>query len=60
MSLSVLLSFALTSLILAAAPGPDNIFVLTQSALYGVRKGILVIAQDRRCLLFRLLSLYGH
>lgn len=43
MSLSVLLSFSLTSLILAAAPGPDNIFVLTQSALYGVRKGILVI-----------------
>lgn len=43
MSLSVLLSFALTSLILAAAPGPDNIFVLTQSALYGVKRGILVI-----------------
>lgn len=36
-------SFALSSLILALAPGPDNIFVLTQSALYGVRKGILVI-----------------
>ena len=43
MSFSVLTSFALASLILAIAPGPDNIFVLTQSALYGVKKGIAVI-----------------
>lgn len=43
MSWSVLGSFVLSSLILALAPGPDNIFVLTQSALYGVKKGILVI-----------------
>ncbi|HIV55157.1 MAG TPA: LysE family translocator [Candidatus Anaerobiospirillum stercoravium] len=43
MTWSVLGSFALSSLILALAPGPDNIFVLTQSALYGVKKGILVI-----------------
>lgn len=44
MSLSVLLSFVLSSLILAIAPGPDNIFVLTQSALYGVKRGLAVIA----------------
>lgn len=43
MTWSVLGSFALSSLILALAPGPDNIFVLTQSALYGYRKGLLVI-----------------
>lgn len=43
MTWSVLSSFAVTSLILALAPGPDNIFVLTQSALYGYRKGLLVI-----------------
>lgn len=43
MSLSVVFSFIVTSLILAAAPGPDNIFVLTQSALYGVRNGLYVI-----------------
>lgn len=43
MSFSVLTSFAIASLILAIAPGPDNIFVLTQSALYGVKKGIAVI-----------------
>lgn len=28
------------SLVLAAAPGPDNIFVLTQSALYGAGAGL--------------------
>lgn len=44
MSISLILSFALTSLILALAPGPDNIFVLTNSALYGVRRGLAVIA----------------
>lgn len=43
MSWSVLGSFALSSLILALAPGPDNIFVLTQSALYGIKKGMMVI-----------------
>lgn len=43
MTWSVLGSFAITSLILAAAPGPDNIFVLTQSALHGVKKGMMVI-----------------
>ena len=43
MSFSVLTSFALASFILAIAPGPDNIFVLTQTALYGVKKGIAVI-----------------
>ena len=43
MSISLILSFALTSLILSLAPGPDNIFVLTNSALYGVRRGIAVI-----------------
>lgn len=30
------------SVILALAPGPDNIFVLSQSALYGWRTGVLV------------------
>ena len=30
------------SVALALAPGPDNIFVLTQSALYGRKAGILV------------------
>ena len=32
--------FFATALLLGAAPGPDNIFVLTQSALYGAGAGI--------------------
>lgn len=38
---TMLLFFA-ASTALAVAPGPDNIFVLTQSALYGPRAGIAV------------------
>ena len=34
--------FTAASIALALAPGPDNIFVLTQSALYGRKAGILV------------------
>lgn len=37
-----ILMFIAASVALALAPGPDNIFVLTQSALYGRRTGILV------------------
>ena len=51
MSWSVLGSFALSSLILALAPGPDNIFVLTQSALYGVKKGILRELRSGACII---------
>lgn len=36
------ISFVAASLLLAAAPGPDNIFVLTQSALQGRRAGFAV------------------
>lgn len=34
--------FVAVSIALAIAPGPDNLFVLTQSALYGVRAGLLI------------------
>lgn len=37
-----LLPFVVVSALLAMAPGPDNIFVLTQSILYGKRSGILI------------------
>jgi threonine/homoserine/homoserine lactone efflux protein len=40
--LDSLATFAVASILLDLAPGPDNIFVLTQSALYGRRAGILV------------------
>ena len=37
-----LATFAVASILLDLAPGPDNIFVLTQSALYGRRAGLMV------------------
>lgn len=40
--LDVLLVFTLASAALALAPGPDNIFVLSQSMLHGRRAGICV------------------
>lgn len=38
----VILLFVTASVALAFAPGPDNIFVLTQSALHGRKTGLLV------------------
>lgn len=34
--------FIIASMLLAIAPGPDNIFVLSQSTIYGKRSGILI------------------
>jgi len=34
--------FVTASLLLALTPGPDNLFVLTQSALYGKKAGLLI------------------
>ncbi|MBP7335150.1 LysE family translocator [Niveispirillum sp.] len=39
---NILAAFAVTALLLAYSPGPDNIFVLTQSALKGPWKGVVV------------------
>lgn len=41
--IDVVCTFLLASVVLALAPGPDNIFVLTQSALYGRLAGIFVV-----------------
>jgi len=41
-SIETLLAFFAASVLLALAPGPDNIFVLTQSSLYGRRAGLAV------------------
>lgn len=35
-------AFVIASTLLGLAPGPDNLFVLTQSALYGRRAGVLI------------------
>lgn len=40
--IETLLTFSMASVLLAIAPGPDNIFVLTQSALHGRVSGLMV------------------
>ena len=40
--IDVIALFVSASLALAVAPGPDNLFVLSQSALYGRNSGLLV------------------
>ena len=40
--LEVMAVFALASIALAMSPGPDNIFILTQSALFGPKSGVFV------------------
>ena len=41
-SFETLLTFAATAIALAFVPGPDNLFVLAQSALFAPKVGILV------------------
>ena len=43
MEWSLWTAFLGASLLLAAAPGPDNLFVLAQSAAYGARAGMFVV-----------------
>jgi len=42
MATELILTFVLASSLLCIAPGPDNIFVLTQSTLFGNKAGVLV------------------
>ncbi len=42
LSTETIITFCTASLLLCLAPGPDNIFVLTQSALHGRISGIIV------------------
>ena len=37
-----LMMFIVTSIVLALAPGPDNLYVISQSALYGARTGFII------------------
>ncbi len=39
----ILAGFAFSTMILAISPGPDNIFVLTQSLIHGVKAGLFVV-----------------
>lgn len=42
-SLETLIAFFSVSVLLALSPGPDNVFVLLQSAMRGPRAGLLVV-----------------
>ncbi len=43
MPIDVLATFAVAVVLLALAPGPDNLFVLTQAALNGAKSGLWVV-----------------
>lgn len=43
LSIETALTFFAAALLLGLAPGPDNLFVLTQSALYGRRAGLTIL-----------------
>ncbi len=43
MNFEILLSFVIATATLAFSPGPDNIFVLIQSAAYGKKSGMAVV-----------------
>jgi threonine/homoserine/homoserine lactone efflux protein len=43
LSTEIFTAFFLASVLLAIAPGPDNVFVLTQSALHGKISGLVVM-----------------
>ncbi len=42
MTIESLITFTFASVLISLAPGPDNIFVLTQSALYGRKSGVFI------------------
>ena len=43
MNTEILISFIIAVTILAFAPGPDNIFVLTQSVVHGKKYGLATV-----------------
>jgi threonine/homoserine/homoserine lactone efflux protein len=58
--IETLLSFALATLVLSISPGPDNIFVLTQSIVNGRKFGLAtVIGLISGCLLHTTLLAFG-
>ncbi len=42
MDIDLIITFVIASSLISLAPGPDNIFVLTQSALHGRKSGVWV------------------
>ena len=41
--IEIIISFALATSILSISPGPDNIFVLTQSIVHGTKYGLATV-----------------
>ena len=56
MPIDILATFSVAVVLLALAPGPDNLFVLTQSALNGARSGIFVVLGLASGLVFHCLA----
>ncbi len=60
MNIEILISFVVTSIILAFSPGPDNIFVLTQSIVNGKKYGLAtVFGLATGCLVHTTLVAFG-
>lgn len=58
--LEILFSFSVTTAILAISPGPDNIFVLTQSIINGKKKGLVtVLGLMTGCIIHTTLVAFG-
>lgn len=58
--LETLISFMLATSVLAISPGPDNIFVLTQSLVYGKKYGLaIVFGLISGCLIHTTLLAFG-
>jgi len=59
-NIEILISFVVTSIILAFSPGPDNIFVLTQSIVNGKKYGLAtVFGLATGCLVHTTLVAFG-
>lgn len=56
LSIEILIAFFSASLLLALIPGPDNIFVLTQSIFQGKKSGLIIMLGLCTGLIFHTLS----
>ena len=55
-----LISFALLSLLLALSPGPDNLYVLSQSMVHGFKTGLwITLGLILGCLIHTTLLAFG-
>ena len=55
--MDILISFVLAVSLLAISPGPDNVFVLMQSVIYGKKYGLATITGLMTCCIIHTLLL---